>query len=63
MAHAHSHLPSGRTPKAGRTLRIVVAAILIAAALATAAGLALLWPDSGTVSSVSSLAARMLDEP
>lgn len=54
MAHAHSHLPSGRTPKAGRTLRTVVAAILIAAALATAAGLALLWPDHGKVSSVSS---------
>ena len=53
-SHPHSHLPSGRTPKAGRTVRTVVAAILIAAALATATGLALLWPDHATVARASS---------
>ncbi|WP_185276724.1 YibE/F family protein [Leifsonia shinshuensis] len=53
-AHAHSHAPTGRTPKAGRTLRAVVAGILIAAALATVAGLALLWPDHAKVVTASS---------
>lgn len=53
-AHVHSHGSSGRTPRAGRTLRTVVVAILIAAGLATAAGLALLWPDSGTVAEARS---------
>ncbi|WP_295123696.1 YibE/F family protein [uncultured Leifsonia sp.] len=54
MAHAHSHVPTGRTPRAGRSLRTLIAVVLIAAALATAAGLALLWPDQSKVAGVSS---------
>ncbi|GAA4144517.1 YibE/F family protein [Leifsonia shinshuensis] len=53
-AHSHSHGRGDRTPKAGRTLRAVVAGVLIAAALATAAGLALLWPDHAKVATASS---------
>ncbi|UAJ79827.1 YibE/F family protein [Leifsonia sp. ZF2019] len=50
MSHAHVRSPGvSGTPRAGRTLRTVVVAILIAAGLATVAGLALLWPDGGAV--------------
>ncbi len=53
-AHAHSHGGSLRTGPRGRILRNVVAAVLVLAGLATAAGLALLWPDHGKVASASS---------
>jgi uncharacterized membrane protein len=53
-AHAHSHGSSFRTGGGGRVLRAVVVGILIAAAAATAAGLALLWPDHGKVAAASS---------
>lgn len=53
-AHVHSHGRSGREPRARGPLRVVVAAILIAAGLATAAGLALLWPDQAKVAAASS---------
>lgn len=53
-AHAHSHGGSLRSGAGGGTLRVVVAAVLIAAALGTLAGLALLWPDHGKVVAASS---------
>lgn len=52
-AHAHSHGSSLGAGPGGRVLRTVVTAILIAAALATAAGVALLWPDHRTVAAAS----------
>lgn len=53
MAHAHSHGGSGRTLKSGRALRTLVAVILLAAAVSTAVGLAVLWPDHGKVATAS----------
>ena len=53
-AHAHSHGGSFRAGPRGRVLRNVVAAVLIAAALATLAGLVMLWPDHGKVVTASS---------
>lgn len=56
MSHAHVHQRGrrGAVPTAGNALRTVVVAILIAAGLATAVGLAVLWPDHAKVTEASS---------
>jgi len=42
--HAHGHSP---VPPAGRRVRLLIAALLVPCALATLAGLVLLWPGGG----------------
>jgi uncharacterized membrane protein len=53
MAHAHSHSSFRGAGPRGRALRSVVVAVLIAAAVATLSGLALLWPDQAKVAAAS----------
>jgi len=55
MAHAHAHPHRAPAPRSGGVaLRTVLAAILVAAALATAVGMAVLWPDHAKVAAASS---------
>ncbi|MEO7015789.1 MAG: YibE/F family protein [Leifsonia sp.] len=56
MAHVHAHPHGGprRGGQAGRALRNVVLLILVVAAVSTAFGLAVLWPDHGKVVAASS---------